>query len=292
MDILWAGIWFAIISGLLGLLLAIASKIFAAETNEEAEKINELLPGANCGGCGYGGCSALAAAIAKGEASPAACTASSVETALKISEITGAEPVIPVRMRAQVMCSGTVEYARKKYHYQGAPDCILAVRLGGGDKLCPNGCIGLGACVSKCKFDAIKVIKGVAVVDYKKCMGCGACAAGCPKHIIKLIPYKSEHWVGCMSVEKGADTRKFCDVGCTGCGLCAKACTSDAIHVNNYGASIEYEKCTDCGKCVEKCPRMIIWSGKSQIKTGAVIRADKLKAASELNTDNNTQNTP
>lgn len=263
-NILFAVMWFAILGGAMGILLAIASKIFHVETDERIELISEELPGANCGGCGYAGCGALAEAIVKGEAKTSACVAGSEEIAKKIAEIMGVEAEIPVRMRAQVMCSGTAEFAKKKYAYEGAPDCFAASKLGGGDKLCPNGCIGLGTCVTACCFDAIKVENGVAVIDYEKCQACGRCIEACPKHIIKLIPYDSTHWVGCMSVDKGAKTKSYCEVGCVSCRMCEKVCEHDAIHVTDFVASIDYEKCTECGKCVEKCPRKIIWSDKSQ----------------------------
>lgn len=263
-NILYAVMWFAILGGVMGILLAVASKIFHVEVDERVQLISDELPGANCGGCGYAGCGALAEAIVKGEAKTSACVAGSEEVARKIAEIMGVEAEVPVRMRAQVMCSGSAEFAKKKYVYEGAPDCFAASKLGGGDKLCPNGCIGLGTCVSACCFDAIKVENGVAVIDYEKCQACGRCIEACPKHIIKLIPYDATHWVGCMSVDKGAKTKSYCDVGCVSCRLCEKVCEHDAIHVTDFVASINYEKCTQCGVCVEKCPRKIIWSDKSQ----------------------------
>ncbi len=263
---------FAVLGLVFGILLAVASKIFEVKVDERVPKIIECLPGANCGGCGYAGCSALAEAIVKGEAKPSACSVGGNETAQKIGVIMGVQVEETCRMRAQVMCSGTAEFARKKYIYTGAADCVSATKLGGGDKLCPNGCVGLGTCVSICPFGAISVVDGVAVVDYKKCEGCGACVYACPKNIIKLIPYNSRHWVGCMSVEKGAITRKQCDVGCISCKLCEKACDYGAIKVNDFVAAIDYDKCVGCGKCVEKCPRHIIWSADSQDGKMVIVR--------------------
>ena len=205
---------------LTGALLAAASRIFAVEKNETAEKVLECLPGANCGGCGFSGCSALAEAIAKGEAKVNSCPVGGAEVAGKVAAIMGVEAAPTVRMRAQVMCSGTREYAKKKYVYEGVDDCIAASRIGGGDKLCKNGCIGLGTCVKACPFEAISVSEGVAAVDYSKCRGCGVCVSACPKNIIRLIPFDARHWVGCMSVDDGKNTRKVCDVGCISCKLC------------------------------------------------------------------------
>ena len=270
-NIILAFICFAAISVILGAILAVASKVFAVENDERAEKILEYLPGANCGGCGYTGCSALSEAILKGDAPVNACASLSKEACDKIAEIAGlASPEAGIRKRAQVMCSGTHELAAKKYIYEGIQDCVSAAMLSGGDKLCPNGCIGLGTCASACKFGAIHIINGVAAVDYEKCVACGACITACPKHIIRLIPYDAKHWVGCSSTDKGAVTKNYCEVGCIGCKICEKACSNGAIKVENNLASINYELCNGCGVCVSKCPRKIIWSDCSESDSGII----------------------
>lgn len=257
---------------LMGALLALASKLFAVKKDEKAEAIKECLPGANCGGCGYSGCDAYAAAVSSGEAPVNKCSVGGTEAASKIAQIMGVDAGAQVRMRAQVMCSGTGEYAKKKYIYEGIDDCVAASKIGGGDKMCKNGCIGLGTCVRACPFDAIVVENGVAAVDYSKCKGCGICVSACPKGIIKLIPFDAKHWVGCMSVDDGKNTRKVCDVGCISCKLCQKNCPAGAINVDNFVASIDYDKCTGCDICTDKCPRHIIWSGEVQGKLGLVIK--------------------
>ncbi len=246
------------------MLLAIAAKAFYVEVDPRVTEIAEKLPGANCGGCGYTGCQALAEAIAKGEAKCSACMAGSEQVAADIAKIMGVEPEEHVRMRAQVMCSGTSWLVENKYIYAGAKDCYAASKMSGGDKRCPNGCIGLGTCAAACVFDAISIENGVAVIDYDKCQACGLCVDACPKHIIKLIPFNSTHWVGCMSVDKGAVTRSYCKVGCISCKKCEKACKYDAIKVNDFVAAIDYDKCVHCGECVAVCPRKIIWSDNSQ----------------------------
>lgn len=264
-SILIAFLILAAIGGLLGLMLAIASKVFYVKTDERVGQIKEQLPGANCGGCGYAGCSALAEAIVKGEAPLTACKACSADAIAKIASVMGQKAEAVVRMRAQVMCGGTCGKAKRKYDYQGLEDCRAAIRVGGGDKVCPNGCVGHGTCAAVCAFDAIRVIDGVAVVDYRKCTGCGSCVNACPKHIVRLIPFEANYWVGCMSVDKGAITRTYCDVGCISCKLCEKNCPVGAIRVEGGVARIDYEKCTECGACYEKCPRHIVFSGDHQI---------------------------
>ncbi len=280
-PIVIAAIVFAAVSIVLGLILAVASHIFKVETDERIDKIAELLPGANCGGCGYAGCAALAEAIVRGEAKMDSCNACGDEVTSKIAEIMGASSEgmeKKVRMRAQVMCSGTHDLAKKKYVYAGLDDCVAANKLAGGDKLCPNGCIGLGSCAKACKFDAIKIVNGVAAVDYNLCHACGQCVSTCPKGIIKLVPFDAKHWVGCMSADKGPVTRSYCDVGCIGCHLCEKNCPAGAIKVNGSIAQIDYTLCTGCDKCVSVCPRKIIWSSVSQGKVGIVLGKEDLEA--------------
>jgi len=271
MDIFWAVLWFSALGLGLGLVLALAGRVFAAEPDERIELINDILPSANCGGCGYAGCPAFAEAIVKGEAKGAGCPVAGREVWQKIADIMDDNPVSEnTRYRAQVMCSGTYDFAKLKYNYDGIFDCIAANRLAGGDKACLNGCLGLGTCIANCKFDAIKIINGVAAVDYEKCTACGACASACPKMIIKLIPFEATHWVGCMSADRGAVTRKNCDVGCVACRLCEKSCPVGAVKITDYNANIDYAACTGCGECEKSCPRRVIWSNVSQKQEGIV----------------------
>ncbi|MHC1694282.1 MAG: RnfABCDGE type electron transport complex subunit B [Eubacteriales bacterium] len=275
-GIIWAVVWFSAIALVFGVILALASKVFYVKYDERIDLVSQALPGANCGGCGYPGCGALSEAIVSGKAPVGACPVGGEQSAKLISDIMGVESAPPVRMRAQVLCSGTRELARLKYKYSGVDDCASAAKLAGGDKVCQYGCLGLGSCAKVCNFDAIHIINGVAAVDYNKCKACGRCVETCPKSVIKLIPYDSAHWIGCMSQDKGAVTRSYCDVGCIGCRMCLKACEFGAIKINGSLAEIDYDKCTGCGKCEQVCPRRVIWSGKSQTKDGIVREKDDI----------------
>ena len=251
----------AILAGLgafFGILLAVASRVFAVKVDERIPQICEILPGANCGGCGYSGCEALATAIVEGKAPCTACAVGGGEAAKAIAAVMGVDAGESVRMRAQVMCSGNNDVALKKYIYKGAQDCLAASRLAGGDKLCSYGCLGLGSCVTACKFDAITVKNGVAEVNAEKCTGCAACIKTCPKQLIRLVPYDSPHFVGCVSRDKGPVVMKACKAGCIGCGLCAKACDKGAIVMENNLPRIDYTKCDNCGKCIAKCPKKVM----------------------------------
>ncbi len=128
----------------------------------------------------------------------------------------------------------------------------------GGDKICTFGCLGYGACVTECPFDAIHIVNGVAVVDPDACRACGKCVAACPKKLIELVPAEGVHYVQCNSHDKGKDVNKACKAGCIGCMKCAKNCEAGAVTVEGNLAHVDYEKCTGCGKCVEECPRKII----------------------------------
>ena len=265
MTILYAFLWFAGIALVLGAMLAAASIVFAVKVDPRVSEINEILPGANCGGCGFTGCAACAEAIVKGDAKISACPVGGQSAADKIASVMGVSAEKVTRMRAQVMCTGHTGNAKQKYIYEGPHDCAAAMRLGGGPKECPNGCIGFGTCEMLCPEGAISVENGIASVRAEKCLGCGICVDACPKHIIKLIPFDAPVFVGCSSLDKGALTRSYCEVGCIGCKLCTKVCDSAAITVNGAIASINYETCTHCGKCAEKCPRGIIFFDKNKV---------------------------
>ena len=249
---------FSALGVLFGIILAIAARVFAVKTDERIPQVQEHLPGANCGGCGFTGCAALAEAIVKGAASPSACNSCSDAGRQAIGAIMGIAVADKVPMQAQVLCSGACGKAKLQYRYEGTKSCIAADKMGGGDKLCAFGCIGLGTCVEACQFDALHIVNGVAMVDHTKCGGCGACASVCPKKLITLLPVQSEYFVACSSKEKGAVTRRECDAGCIGCGICAKLCPEGAITVTDFVAHIDQSKCKRCGICAAKCPRKVI----------------------------------
>lgn len=233
----------------IGVFLGVAGKKFAVEVDPREEEIGSVLPGNNCGGCGYAGCSGLAAAIVKGEAPVGACPVGGAPVAEKIAEIMGENVGESVRMTAFVKCAGTCEKAKQKYDYTGIEDCVMAGMMqNGGPKGCTYGCLGFGSCVKACPFDAIHVVDGVAVVDKEACKSCGKCVAACPKGLIELVPYEQKHLVQCSSKDKGKDVMAVCSVGCIGCRMCQKVCEFDAVTVENNIAHIDPEKCTGCGK--------------------------------------------
>ena len=243
----------------IGVFLGIAGKKFAVKVDEREEAILGVLPGNNCGGCGYAGCSGLAAAIVKGEAEVSGCPVGGAPVAAKIGDIMGVAAGTQERQTAFVKCAGTCEKAILDYDYTGIQDCTMASMMqNGGAKGCNSGCLGFGSCVAACPFDAIHIVDGVAVVDKEACKACGKCVAACPRKLIEIVPYDMKHLVKCNSKDKGKDVMKACKVGCFGCKMCEKACKFDAVKVLDNVAHIDPEKCTGCGACAAKCPKKVI----------------------------------
>ncbi len=239
-------------------ILVIAAKFMSVPVDETAEKLTAALPGANCGACGYAGCSNYAEAVSKGEAKIGLCIPGGDKAALDMSNIMGVEAVDIEERTAVVRCRGSFSVTTDKYEYQGVSGCRAAAMMYKGSSACPFGCLGYGDCVAACKFDAIKVVNGVAVVNYEACKGCGACASACPKGIIEVVPLGKKSIVSCMNEDKGGVTRKYCTAGCIGCMRCQKACELGAVTVTNNLAKVDFTKCTGCGKCQDVCPTKAI----------------------------------
>lgn len=258
-GIIAAAVVVGLVGIFVGLFLGVAGLKFKVEVDEKEEAVLAALPGNNCGGCGFAGCSGLAAAIAKGEAAVNACPVGGEPVGNAIAAIMGVEAESSEKMVAFVHCQGDCDKANQDYDYSGIEDCrMMSFVPGGGPKSCNSGCMGYGSCVKACPFDAVHVVNGVAVVDKEKCKACGKCIAACPKNLISLIPYTSKTEVLCKSTDKGPVTMKACSVGCIGCGICVKNCPSQAVAVTEFHAEIDQSKCTGCGACVEKCPKKAI----------------------------------
>ncbi len=259
MGIVMATVVVAAVGLLIGLFLGFAGIKFRVEVDEKEEAVLNALPGNNCGGCGFPGCSGLAAAIAKGEAAVGTCPVGGDVVAKHIAQIMGVEAGDAVKKVAYVKCQGDCDKTKQDYDYTGAKDCnMLSFVPNGGPKTCNYGCLGFGSCVKACPFDAIHVMDGVAVVDKEACKACGKCVEACPKHLIELIPYDARYVVACSSKDKGPAVMKGCSVGCIGCSLCVKNCPNGAVTVESFLSRIDQEKCVGCGACMEKCPKKSI----------------------------------
>lgn len=248
-----------VLAALIAFGLGFLGEMFAVERDGRIDEIERHLAGANCGGCGFPGCSAFAEALFKGEAEISRCNPTSAEGKKNIAKILGKTEEKNVKTVAVVHCIGGNK-CRNKFEYQGYGDCESCELLSNGNKACSMGCMGLGTCVDNCKYSAISVDKdnGCAEVDYSQCTSCGACVSACPKKIIGRIPFEAKVYVGCSNTCKGKEVTKACSVGCIACGLCQKNCPTGAIELSNNLAVIDYDKCSGCMKCSEVCPRKCI----------------------------------
>lgn len=205
-----------------GIVLSIVAKKFAVPENPLVSHILEVLPGANCGGCGRPGCDGYARDIAEKGAPINLCTACTAEMLAALAALTGQKAALAERRVALVQCAGNTHTAKRRFDYNGLADCASVQATAGGDKSCSYGCLGYGSCVRACPNNAIALVEGVAVVDPARCIGCGACVRACPRHVIALVPASQTTHVLCSSKDKGPVVRKVCSVGCLGCGICAK----------------------------------------------------------------------
>lgn len=246
--------------------LAIASQKLAVEVDERVAEIRDVLPGANCGACGYPGCDGFAVAVAAEEAETNGCPVGGADVAEAVAEIMGVEADVLDKKVAKVICIGDTERCKERFEYEGIEDCVAAAAIQGGSKSCQYGCLGLGTCVKVCQFDAIKIVDGkIAKVDPEKCTSCGKCIEACPKNVIAWMPYKQSVVVTCNNKEIGRVVRHKCDVGCIACKICVKQCPENTIEFKDNLAYINYENCTNCFICVEKCPTNSI-EGDLEIK--------------------------
>lgn len=233
---------------------------FRVIEDPKIDEVAELLPGANCGGCGFAGCRNFAEAIVKaGNMDSLFCPVGGNAIVKDISAVLGIAAVERAPRLAVVRCNGSLQNAPKKAEYDGASSCAFAHAIFSGESGCPFGCLGLGDCVVACTFDAMFIDKttGLPIVIEDKCTSCGACVKKCPRSIIELRnvgPKSKRILVSCINKEKGAIAKKNCVVACIGCGKCVKVCPHEAIKLENNLSYIDFEKCKLCRKCVTECP--------------------------------------
>jgi Na+-translocating ferredoxin:NAD+ oxidoreductase RNF subunit RnfB len=241
-------------------ILYFVAQKFKVIEDPRIDVVNEILPGANCGGCGLAGCRAFAEELVKtGDLSKLNCPVGGSDTMKQIASVLGLEAEEKEPMIAVVRCNGSRINAPQKVIFDGASSCAFAHALSAGESGCPNGCLGLGDCVVSCKFDAIYISPetGLPVVSDEKCVACGACVTACPRKIIELRKKGKKDrriFVSCVNTEKGGPAKKNCSVACIGCGKCVKECPYEAITLQNNLAYIDYEKCKLCRKCAPVCP--------------------------------------
>ena len=257
-------IWTVVILSGLGLVLSLVLCLVAAkfkvEEDPRIDEIEKVMPGANCGGCGFAGCRAFAdAAVKAPNLDNNYCPVGGNEVMKKVAAILGYEVKEKAPQVAVVRCNGSCANRPKVNVYDGLQSCKVKAALYSGDTLCSFGCLGCGDCVEACRFGAISMDAetGLPVVDQTRCTACGACAKACPKHVIEIRnqgPRGMREYVSCINQDKGPAAKKACAAACIGCGICAKTCQHDAITVENNVAYIDYTKCKLCRECEAVCP--------------------------------------
>lgn len=256
----------AILTGL-GLLfatiLAIAYKKLRVYEDPRIDKVEEMLPGANCGACGMPGCRAFAEQVVKGELNPGKCTVSSPNEIDHIADFLGVEAANEEKRVARVLCAGGKDEAHNRADYVGGlSTCRGEAVVAGGPKDCSWGCLGLGDCEEVCDFDAISMTDdALPLVDPEKCTACGDCVEICPKHLFELMPVSQKLIVQCKSLLEGDLATDRCSVACNGCGRCASDAAPGVIEIKNGLAVVNYElNDLAAPQATKRCPTgAIVW---------------------------------
>lgn len=244
-------------------VLYVVSKKFAVKEDPRVGQVVSLLPGANCGGCGFPGCGGMADALVKaadrGSIDGLMCPVGGPAVMGNVADLLGMSVANVDPMVAVVRCNGTCSLRPRTAVYDGLRTCSAMHACGAGETGCGYGCLGCGDCVSACQFGAISMNKetGLPEVDEDKCTSCGVCVKACPRHIIELRkkgPKGRRVYVRCVNHDKGAVALKACKAACIGCGKCVKECKFDAIRVEDNLSYIDFTKCRLCRKCEAVCP--------------------------------------
>ncbi len=237
-----------------GFLLVLVSQKLAVEESELKLSLLDVLPGANCGACGFAGCDEYAEQLAGGLKTPNLCTPGGDTVAEKVCEILELPFSAVSEQVAFVHCRGHLGTTDYIMDYVGPQTCEACNHFFNGRTSCSHACLGFGDCVRVCQYDALHIVDNVAVVDPGKCTGCTMCTAVCPNALLQIHPAKGKALVSCSSHDKGAFTRKLCANGCIGCGKCVRICPAQAISLDQNLAVIDDSLCIDCGKCAPECP--------------------------------------
>lgn len=248
---------------LASVVLYVCSKKFAVKEDPRLAQVSAVLPQANCGGCGFPGCSGMADALVKaadaGSLEGLNCPVGGAEVMEQVADLLGMAVANTEPMVAVVRCNGTCEHRPKTIEYSGLRTCAAMNACSAGETACGYGCLGCGDCVDACQFGAIAINPETGIVEVNEdlCGGCGSCARACPRHIIELRkkgPKGRRVYVSCVNHDKGPVAKKACSVACIGCGKCEKECPFGAITMDGNLTYIDPQKCRLCRKCERACP--------------------------------------
>lgn len=264
-----------------GSALALAAKFLSVTEDPKVTEIEGILPGVNCGGCGYAGCSEYAKAIANGIAAIDLCAPGGPDVLHRLAAAMGQEATAGEKQVALVLCQGTEHNAVHKHIYNGVADCNAAAMVAGGDMLCGHGCLGYGSCAFICPVGAIEIKDNLALVHPELCIGCKACIKACPRGIIKMVPESRSIHVLCSSKDKGPVAKKACSVACIGCRLCVKL-GGDAFEMDGFLAKRNYAIPAGNEAVIEKCPgKCIVKKGTSEPVAIAAASEESVSGSNE-----------
>jgi len=245
---------------LLASLLALAQRKLYVPEDPRIDEVEEMLPHANCGACGFVGCRPFAEALVQGQALPGKCTVSSDDDRAAIASYLGVDVGAEEKRVARLACAGGANVARHHARYHGEESCRGAALVAGGGKGCFWGCLGLADCAVACDFDAIHMnAQQLPVVDEVKCTACGDCVEVCPKDLFSIHPASHRLWVACRSLEAGDELLEDCAVACTACGRCAVDAPGLVTMRDNLPV-VDYSRPHATRKPIERCPTgAIVW---------------------------------
>ncbi|PIE01119.1 MAG: Fe-S cluster protein [Acidobacteria bacterium] len=245
----------------LSLLLVIANKKLYVHEDPRVDDVEDMLPHANCGACGYPGCRPFAEALVANQTTPGKCSVSTPEGLEEIAIYLDVEVGAGQKMVARLACAGGNNVARNKVDYEGMRTCRAAALVAGGGKKCSWGCLGLADCMDVCDFDAIHMNSfSLPVVNESKCTACNACVVVCPKDLFSLQPVENRLWVACKNEEEGNKVLEDCQVGCTACSRCAFDAPDSLISMKKNLPVIDYSKPHKTTVPIQRCPTgAIVW---------------------------------
>ncbi|MGW8266200.1 MAG: (Fe-S)-binding protein [Longimicrobiales bacterium] len=245
-----------------GTLIAVANAKLKVWEDPRISAVEEALPGANCGACGYAGCRAFAEAAVSGIVAPAGCTVMGDADRDDVATLLGVSAGEANKQVARLLCAGGTDVATKKAHYHGVDSCAASVAVTGGGKGCTWGCVGLSDCAVACDFDAITMNPfGLPVVDPDKCTACGDCVDACPLDLFTIMPLNHKLIVQCKNLLEGDAAEEVCAVACTACGRCVQDAAPGLIEIKSGLAVIDYDRIETANpEATARCPTdAIVW---------------------------------
>jgi RnfABCDGE-type electron transport complex B subunit len=272
----------AIVAGVglvFGVLITIAHLKLKVWEDPRIDAVADILPGNNCGACGFAGCRAFAEALIAGKIPPATCTVMGPDDVEEVADLLGVDAGEAEKRVARLLCAGGTDVTVQQAQYRGLQTCKAAAAVAGGGKGCVWGCLGLDDCMVACDFEAILMNDvGIPVVLPENCTACGDCVEACPRDLFTILPMDQKLIVQCKNLLAGDDAEDMCKVACNACARCAADAAPGLIEMVNNLAVIDVDKNVLASpEAVGRCPTgAIVWlNGQQFADTLALVRSAK-----------------